>query len=299
MKNDIQKMLRVIDTSCTDEAKTRTHDIIVNGQAVSVTFTHGVDTILPHEQALKFMKDGFRVEELQDGYELRLPPVPMDNIAASLKPGECVATFEELTVSALKVRAAQKEGGEIYLNADDASKPDLIAFLKGEAPASGGVMLAPEKAAEPSEEDTSLIEDDSEDEAGKAADAAFQAKYGASFDIVIQALKDKFGANTWTGGLPVGGEAGVYTLTFDGTPVAIGTLDELIAAEGIKAPEPAGEERTFNIGEIKGATDEALELIATYDLDASQIVGTGEAGNILKEDVQAFIDTNGLQPKAS
>lgn len=150
MSKNEQRTLLVVDSSCTEEAKERTHDIIVDGRVISVTFKHGEDTVLPFEQGVKFMCDGFVVTEC-GGAELTLPAIATDNVSAQIGPDECLAKYTELTISALKLRAAQKEGGEIYLDADDEDKEDLIAFIMGESPVD---------EAEEAEEDKSLIDED-------------------------------------------------------------------------------------------------------------------------------------------
>lgn len=133
MTENTEKYLRVIDSSVTELNKHRIHEIVINGTILTINFVYGEDTILPFEQGIKFMKDGFTVEEV-DGKSLNLPAVPTENVAAQLKDDECVAKFTELTTSSLLLRAAQKTGGEIYLNATDSDRDDVIAFIRGIAP---------------------------------------------------------------------------------------------------------------------------------------------------------------------
>jgi hypothetical protein len=156
-----EKLLRVTDSSCTAEAPERTHTIKVRGELVDITFKLGEDKILPFEQGVKFMVDGFKVEEA-DGGTLVLPAVAKDNIKASLAGDEAVANLAELTLSSLILRASQKPGGEIYLNATDADRDDLISFIKGEAPKAGPDETKVETVGE-AEED--LIDTEGEDNA--------------------------------------------------------------------------------------------------------------------------------------
>jgi len=125
-----QKALRVIDTSVTEESVVRIHEIFVNGNLETVEFKYGEEKILPFEVGIKFMKDGFIVEEV-DGSKLELPVIATDNVQAQLKKGECIARFSELTFEALKLRVAQKKDGEIFLEADEDERPALIDFLNG------------------------------------------------------------------------------------------------------------------------------------------------------------------------
>jgi len=147
-------MLLVVDSSVTEEVTERTHEIIVGGELIPVTFKHGEDTILPFEQGVKFMSDGFTVTEC-DGLELALPAVASDNVAAQISSDECIAKYTELNINSLKLRAAQKEGGEIYLDADDADREDIIAFIVGDAPVA-------ESEDAPLEEDSLIDEDEFE-----------------------------------------------------------------------------------------------------------------------------------------
>jgi hypothetical protein len=142
--------LRVTDSSCTAEYPVREHIIKVDGKLVAVVFRHGEDTILPYEQALKFNTDGFKLHEI-DGTALALPAVAKDNVRDSLGFGEVVAKLEELTLSSLILRAAQKAGGEMYLAAQEGDRADLIAFIRGEAPKAGP-------------DETALIDEDADGE---------------------------------------------------------------------------------------------------------------------------------------
>ena len=131
------KKLRVTDSSCTPEYTERVHTVKVRGEFIDVKFQYGVETILPFEQGIKFMKDGFKVEEV-DGTVLMLPAVAKEEIVAALPKDEAVANLAELKLSALILRAGQKPGGELYFGAGEESRADIIAFLIGEPPAAVG-----------------------------------------------------------------------------------------------------------------------------------------------------------------
>jgi len=152
-----EKMLRVKDTSCTQEYPVRTHTIALRGQKIDVVFKFGEEKILPFEQGLKFQLPGFIVEEI-DGTQLVLPAVTKDNIVGSLAKDEVVAKVVELTTSSLKVRAARKVGGEIFLNADESARADIIAFLIGKPPA--GLATDETKAATVDGEENLIADDD-------------------------------------------------------------------------------------------------------------------------------------------
>ncbi len=213
------KFLEVIDSSTTETHRERTHDIIVNGEVIPITFVFGKRTILPFEQGIKFMKDGFEVKEV-DGDSLELPAVASENVQFQLKKDECVAKYTELTLSALKLRAAKKNGGEMYLDATDEDREDIISFITGE-------------------ELHTVIDKEPDDE------------------IDIE----------------------------DGT----NNIDKY----GSK--EESNNDGKFTLKEIKNATDSALELAVKYNIDISLIEGTGAGGNILKGDVQQYIDENDIE----
>lgn len=160
-----EKFLRVTDTSCTEEAGQRTHHIKVKGEDIPITFEYGKETILPFEQGVKFMIDGFVVEEV-DGSEIDLPVVPSDSIKASLASDQCVAKYSELRTTALKLRAGQKPGGEIYLDAEEEARSDIIAFLIGNPPVTGETSEEPENI----DGEENLLEDDEDDKPAQEED---------------------------------------------------------------------------------------------------------------------------------
>lgn len=133
MTKDSAKFLRVVDSSCTAENPHREHQVWVKGVLTNTIFDFGKDTILPFEHGSKFNIDGFTPYET-DGRPLELPAVTKESIRSELAPDQVVAKLSELTLSSLKLRAAQKKGGEVFLDADDEARGDLIDFIMGVAP---------------------------------------------------------------------------------------------------------------------------------------------------------------------
>lgn len=284
---DNQRYLRVHDTSCTAEAPVRTHDIIVHGQVISVTFKHGEETVLPFEQGVKFMQDGFKVEEV-DGSSVVLPTIASDAVNATLAPDECVAKYVELTLSSLRIRAAQKPGGEVYLNAGEETRDDIIAFLIGKAPE--GFTEAESEFVDGEE---NLLDDDDEANGGAGlsgdlgaatlpapgiTEEEFAARYsGFSFSDLMIALQEKFGAVSYNANL-IGPNSYSYDLlAADGAVVASGDLDSLIAREGVNPP-PAQEQAA-----PAAVPQEDPEATA----DASSGVSGGVSGEPAKEEGSA------------
>lgn len=134
MTKDSEKLLRVKDTSCTAECPERVHDVFVRGVLTRTVFNYGEDTILEFEHGIKFMLDGFKVEEA-DGSTLNLPAVTKESIKSELAADQVIANLSELNLASLKLRAGQKAGGEVFLDADDTVRADLIAFILGAPPA--------------------------------------------------------------------------------------------------------------------------------------------------------------------
>ncbi len=157
MTKDSAKFLRVTDSSCTSEYPERHHSINVGGQNIPVVFKYGEEKVLPYEQALKFNIDGFTLEDT-DGKPLVMPAVTKENIRDALAADEVVAKISELTLSSLKIRAGQKTGGEIYLDADDDARDDLIDFLSGKPPA-----VTAEASVETIDGEADLIDDEGDD----------------------------------------------------------------------------------------------------------------------------------------
>lgn len=263
MSHDKQKYLAVTDSSATEEVKEREHEIVVGGEIIPVKFKHGEPTILPFEQGVKFMKDGFTVREV-DGKDLKLPPVAADNVVQSLKPNECVATYDELTLNALKMRAAQRSGGEIYLDAGEEDKDNLINFMLGTAPVEAE-----------SEDD---FEFDPEGDVDELA-----AVEVSGLDQTIEATE----ATEEPAGVPVE-ESSLDTTK----PVASNEAESnpVVSENAPETETKEGDEPKFTLEEVEGATDEAMRLAVENGIDINEVEGSGENGNVLVDDVQKLID---------
>lgn len=160
---DNRKYLRVIDSSCTPEAQERTHSVNFGGEKVSVTFKYGEPTVLPYELAMKFNVEGFTLEST-DGAPLVLPTQAKDAVALHLEADECVAKYYELTTESLVLRAVQKPNGEIFGDAGEEDRSDLVAFLSGKGP--DGTGEAGDDQSEIDDEDSLIEEDDDETNGG-------------------------------------------------------------------------------------------------------------------------------------
>lgn len=141
------KKLRVIDSSCTAESGIRKHTVIVHGVETAVDFEFGKETILPYDSAVKFNMPGFRVEDPETGEELRPSPKTDETIRTRIGPDEIVANYDELTVSALIMRASTLPNGEKFLD-NKAKREDIVAFLKA-----AGVPAAQDDEQEQPEEE--------------------------------------------------------------------------------------------------------------------------------------------------
>jgi len=123
-----QKTLHVIDHSATQEYPVRTHEIVVGGKIVPITFEYGKDTFLPYEQAVKFMHEGFSVME-PGGSPMAPPPKTDETIRFRIREDEVVARYDELTDSAIRQRAVAKIDGEKFL-VGELNRSEAIDFLK-------------------------------------------------------------------------------------------------------------------------------------------------------------------------
>jgi hypothetical protein len=142
------KTLRVVDSSCTQEAPKRTHYVTVGGQDIGVDFIFGEQTILPYEVGIKFMLDGFEVFESDSEVSIGRPPQTDETIKARIGQDQVIADLSELTETALKLRVATLPGGEVFTS-DATTRDEVLAFLKN------GGNVAPV-----SYEDETNIEDD-------------------------------------------------------------------------------------------------------------------------------------------
>ncbi len=124
------KQLRVIDQSANAECPVRVHDVIVNGQIEKITFEHGRETLLPYHIGVKFMQDGFIVMDIESNIQMQCPAKTDETVRIRINEDEVVARYDELTDSALKLRAAARDGGEKFLLDKDVDRNKIITFLK-------------------------------------------------------------------------------------------------------------------------------------------------------------------------
>lgn len=148
-----EPVYKVIDTSATNEAPTRVHDIFYNGKTERITFKAGEPTELPQGLAMKFNQDGFIV--IDENGETYKPPVAKSEVVTKhLNDGEVVARLDELTIEALMARAALLPGGEKVKK----SKKELVEFLTTSKPSKPTPGEAPRGTA--GKEELSEISDD-------------------------------------------------------------------------------------------------------------------------------------------
>lgn len=301
-----EKLLRVTDKSCTVEFSERTHTINVRGQEIPVTFKFGEAKVLPFEQGVKFMVDGFIVEDF-DGTVLGLPAVAREGAASYLGKDEVIAKLSELTISALKVRAAQKNGGEMFLEADEAAKADIIAFIIGDAPEGLAVEAEVSDVEDDADAGKPVIVDPKADEGDGLPESGVEPNTNPE-TIAPQVPEDTVaGEATET---VVGDISQIETFAAPDDHIHAGGLEPVAAAdlttpftsdknpeiESGAGKEPVASEQTFTLNEINGATDEALQLCVDYGIDVKTLVGSGENGNVLKGDVEKYISENNLLP---
>jgi hypothetical protein len=124
------KFVKVIDTSATADCPLRNHDIRIGDEIQTITFQQGAPTRLPFEIGMKFMKDGFIVLDDDGEGVVPAPATTDETIRLRIGADEVVAKYEELTVSALMIRAAALPGGE-KLTVGAVDRVALIDFLKG------------------------------------------------------------------------------------------------------------------------------------------------------------------------
>ena len=272
--------LLVVDSSVTEINKERTHEIRVEEELVSVTFKYGEETILPFSHGVKFSGlDGFTVES-SDGLPLEMPPVASDNVVAQLDKGECIAKYTELTISALKMRAVKKDGGEIYLDAEEDDRADVIAFVSGENP----VETDFEENFGSIDGEENLLDEDDENE-GDIPNLDLHEKTVAGDDLSKEGLDETPGADQEENSDTQEPEADVTD------PDADSTEENPV--------ETADDEKKFTLDEIEHSTDEALAKAVEYGVDINTVIGTGEDNNVLVSDVEAYITENQLFPVTS
>lgn len=107
----------------------RTHQQLVDGMVKSYTFVYEKETMMPEEEARKFVKtEAFIV--LDHNHNRVLPSVPIDRgVGERVRLGvnEAVARFDELTTSALVSRVSSEIGGERFTR--NHNREELIDFL--------------------------------------------------------------------------------------------------------------------------------------------------------------------------
>lgn len=123
------KELRVLDTSASFEQPNREHAVFVDGEIINVKFEYGKETTVPYTVGLKFIQEGFVVSEGEK--VLEIPADTDETIRIHIGEDEVVAKYGELTLSALKIRAASLIGGEKFL-VGDAPESEIILFLKSD-----------------------------------------------------------------------------------------------------------------------------------------------------------------------
>lgn len=226
------KYLRVVDSSVNELYPKREHEIEIRNEWITVVFQLGEDTILPFEQGAKFFTmDGFDVFDVDGGFELEVPPTASDGVVSQIGKDQCVANYTELRTDALRLRAAHRSGGEIYLDADDDSRPDIISFLIGEVPTDEAEELVDPEEEEAAEDEIDLDQADPADEIEKInAQIVFHFTEGLHHGRIefFEANENDVAVFDVLGSIEEGAESGV---------VVRGTFLELHAAvlDGVSA----------------------------------------------------------------
>ncbi len=266
------KMLKVTDSSCTLDYPLREHAVRLNGDLVKVVFKFGEEKIVPYELGLKFNGlEGFNVE-FSDGEKLPTPVQVKESVQQALKNDECVAKFSELTIESLKIRAARKKGGEMFLAAPDEARNDIIGFLIGQAPAA---LSTGAKASTVDDEDD-LIEDDGEGPAPTQAPAPTPVPTPAPAPE------------------PTKPAVAFFANDPERSERVTKELNEIVQKPAqVHAGELEPQQLTVSI-----ADDDAIELAAGYgiNLEGFKGQGSGDKGLILKTDVSAYIESQKLEP---
>lgn len=125
------KQVIVVDSSCTAESRIRKHDVLINGDIISVEFKYGEKKVLDFEVGMKFNKDGFKVLDPDTEQPILAPAVTDETIRVRIGDDEVIAKYEELTETSLKMRAAVLPNGEDLIRDDKTDREDLILFLLG------------------------------------------------------------------------------------------------------------------------------------------------------------------------
>ena len=120
----------VIDSSCTAEYPVREHYYRSGDNRHKVVFKFGEVCSLAMDVAMKFNKPGFKLIDPKTNKELGMPASMDETIRLQIGPDEVIANYNELTDTALKMRAALKPGGENYAK-PEVEREEVLLFLLG------------------------------------------------------------------------------------------------------------------------------------------------------------------------
>ncbi len=296
-----EKVLLVIDSSVNEENPKRVHEVIIEGEIEEVKFSLDEPTVLPFKVGVKFMKDGFTVREAT-GEDIVLPAVATDNVAAQIASDECVAKYSELTFSALKIRAAQEVDGEIYLDADEEDRQDIINFLCGEPPES---LIDDESFIEDADEvvtdEDPVVTIDPVDQSSEGDQVPVAGPEASEEELDAEELETDEGNE---GSPEENGEASNDPIPDSdplgddgenahgiGPDVGNGDNPDYVAVDPAQKGSETQTEETFTLDEVESSTDAALRLAVENGIDIADVTGTGDDGNVLVGDVEAYIET--------
>jgi hypothetical protein len=119
--------LFVEDSNAYPPYSPRIHDVLMDdGSVVPTKFEHGQKVEMDEAIAAKFLKDPAFIVTNADGK--RIKPLTQNDGTAVLDEEEVVATYDELSLDALVVRANATMGGEKITRSKGKAK--VIEFLK-------------------------------------------------------------------------------------------------------------------------------------------------------------------------
>jgi hypothetical protein len=125
-------MFKVIDTCIKPGGPDRTHEIMIEGRLVPITFAYGKALELPEPTARKFVpiQEGFEV--LDEQGKRVLPTIPVTHgygdSQAKLEDDQCIARLAELNLPALLERAWVLPGGEAFTA--KSKREDVVGFIQ-------------------------------------------------------------------------------------------------------------------------------------------------------------------------
>lgn len=128
-----EELCIVKDSSATKVGEKRVHRIIVGGVKEEVVFQIGEETVLPKTKAYKFLVEGFSVFD-EKGNIITAPIKTPANIISEFGEDAVIAKLDELSKSALYLRACNKPGGEEL--SSKTSRAELLKFLRNASEAS-------------------------------------------------------------------------------------------------------------------------------------------------------------------